>query len=144
MCTWRFRWNSGDGITFEKSVRFHELAHEHHESSEELNKGKIFHCQAHKLNSIEELTKHDIKITGIKIDVENFEYFVLKGGSELLKKHKPVIYSELWDNENRKNTIKLLTQLGYSAQVLENKSLVPWQPNKHTTQNFFFTHKALV
>ncbi len=127
-------------LPVENSVRFHGLAHVHHESIKELNNGEIFQCQAHKLDSIEELTKPDIKITGIKIDVENFEYYALKGGTTLLKKHKPIIYSELWDNENRKKTMELLTQIGYSIQVIENNSLVLWQASKHTTQNFFFIH----
>lgn len=37
-------------------------------------------------------------VQGIKIDVENFEYFVLKGGIKLLECDKLVIYVELWDN----------------------------------------------
>lgn len=145
-----YSWALGDenGTTdmilpIEKSVRFHGLAHVQHKSIDKLNKGEIFPCPIHKLDSVDELNDPGAQITGIKIDVENFEYYVLKGGTELLKKHKPIIYSELWDNENRKNTIELLTQLGYSVKVVERNELVSWDPGKHATQNFFFIHNSL-
>lgn len=125
-------------LPVEKSVRFHGLAHVVHESITDKNNGEIFTCTVQQLDSIEELIKPGVNITGIKIDVENFEYFVLKGGTELLKKHKPIIYSELWENENRTKTMKLLTQLGYSIQVIQKNELVLWQPEKYDTQNFFF------
>ena len=32
------------------------------------------------------------QITAIKIDVENFEYYVLKGGKQLLQKHHPIVF----------------------------------------------------
>jgi FkbM family methyltransferase len=122
----------------ENSVRFHGLAHVQHESIQDLNKGEVFQCPVHKLDSIKELNYPGIKITGIKIDVENFEYYVLKGGKSLLEKHRPVIYSELWENENRTLTMKLLTSLKYSTKVIDNGILVPWNPAIHFTQNFFF------
>jgi FkbM family methyltransferase len=128
-------------LPVENSVRFHGLAHVQHETISEKNHGEIFHCPVHRLDSIDELNKPNIEIVGIKIDVENFEYFALKGGSALIKKHKPIIYSELWDNENRIKTINLLTQLGYTIQVIENNELTIWQPEKHATQNFFFIPK---
>ena len=125
-------------LPVEKSVRFHGLAHVQHETIPDKNNGEVFQCHLRQLDSIDELNNTGIKITGIKIDIENFEYFALKGGTSILKKHKHIIYSELWDNKNRKDTMELLTQLGYSVQVLENNKLVSWQSNKHTTQNFFF------
>lgn len=125
-------------LPVEKSVRFHGLAHVRHESISENNQGELITCEVKRLDSISDLHRKEIKITGIKIDVENFEYFVFKGGADLLKKHKPVIYCELWDNDNRKNSIDLLTQLGYVVKVIEKDKLEVWQSDKHTTQNFFF------
>ncbi|MBK7885894.1 MAG: FkbM family methyltransferase [Bacteroidetes bacterium] len=55
----------------------------------------------------------------IKIDVEGFEYSVLKGGVNTLK-NKPVLFIELDDNNLRENNstaeelIKLLYTIGYS------------------------------
>ena len=78
------------------------------------------------------------KITAIKIDVENFEYFALKGGENLLSKNKPIIYCELWDNENRKRCISFLNNLGYSAFVLYKSELVPIEKAAIEKHNFFF------
>ena len=75
------------------------------------------------------------KITAIKIDVENFEYFVLKGGRQLLLNHKPIIYCELWKNEMRELTIKYLGDLGYSVKVFHNKQLMDY---RDSAINFFF------
>lgn len=50
----------------------------------------------------------------MKIDVENFEYKVLKGSRELLKRNNFGIYCELWDNENRRLVSELLNLIGYS------------------------------
>jgi FkbM family methyltransferase len=122
----------------ENSVRFHGLAHVKSDATMKSSQGEVFTCPVHRLDGFEPLKKDNQKITGIKMDVENYEYFVLKGAIELLKKHKPLIYCELWDNENRKLSVKLLTELGYQIMVLENDYLVDYIPTRHSTQNFFF------
>ncbi len=78
----------------------------------------------------------NLKICGIKMDVENFEYEVLLGSIEILKKHKPILYIELWDNDNRKNCFELMLELGYRIEVLIQNKLVPF--TNQNTQNFFF------
>ena len=127
-------------LPVEHSVRFHGLAHVKHESIREKNEGEVFERPVKRLDDvIEEYNLADQKIKGIKIDVENFEYYVLKGAENLLKQHKPLIYCELWDNENRKMTMEFLKSFGYKVRVLENKKLTDYLPERHTTQNFFFT-----
>jgi len=126
-------------LPIEHSVRFHGLAHVKHDTIEEKNDGEVFQCPVIRLDDFfSDLGLEELDITGIKIDVENFEYFVLKGAENLLKKYKPIIYCELWDNENRKMTMEFLTRLGYKVQILENKELIEYNPEKHSTQNFFF------
>ncbi|MBN1597055.1 MAG: FkbM family methyltransferase [Bacteroidales bacterium] len=122
-------------LPVEHSVRFHGLAHVKDKDTQDKNKGELYRCPVHKLDNLLQDNK-DIK--GIKIDVENFEFHVLKGAEQLLRKNMPIIYCELWDNENRVNTMQLLTGMGYSVLVLEGGSLEPFEPDKHTTQNFFF------
>ncbi len=78
------------------------------------------------------------KIVGIKIDVENYEYPVLTGAIETLKKNKPIIYAELWDNENRKKCFSLLDSLGYKTYVCNKNNLVLFDANIHNKQNFIF------
>lgn len=45
----------------------------------------------------------------IKIDVEGYEYQIIQGGIEFLKKHKPILYMEAKKNE--KGTVKYLKWL---------------------------------
>lgn len=55
------------------------------------------------------------KIDFIKIDVEGFEYFVLKGGQNLLIKHQPIIWIEMF-NKNFFKVNELLNSFGYEIK----------------------------
>lgn len=76
------------------------------------------------------------KIGGIKLDVENFEYYVLEGARQILAQHHPIVYVELWDNENRTNCIRLLSEYNYKAYLFNGSRLELFtnQPG----HNFFF------
>lgn len=88
------------------------------------------------LDEMEEFSTR--KISAIKMDVENYEFFVLSGGKQLIEHHKPLIYCELWDNENRQKVFGLLEEVGYACKVFDGKALVPFSPKTHSHQNFFF------
>lgn len=62
-------------------------------------------------HSLDELSI-DRKIDFIKIDVEGFENEVLLGGEELIKRDKPVIYVEIFE-ENRSAVENTLNSFGY-------------------------------
>src|SRR5690606_1107359 len=55
----------------------------------------------------------------IKIDVENFEYFVLSGATQAINKYKPGIYLEIGGKEKtaREEIISLLSSHGYSLYI---------------------------
>jgi FkbM family methyltransferase len=110
------------------------LSHVKHSSITEWNEGNEFEVECKRLDTIFPTEKID----AIKIDVENFEYFVLKGGLELITRSKPIIYAELWNNENRTNCFRLLTKLGYTINVLDNNIMVPYDAPNHNQQNFIF------
>ena len=97
--------------------------------------GKRFSVSMQKLDTIPGLQQLE-KITAIKIDVENSEYDVLKGGELLLRKHRPIIFCELWDNERRRFCVNFLESLGYRAMVYEKGRLVDFAAQK--ALNFFF------
>lgn len=123
------------------AVKMQGLSHVVHQSITENNEGEKFKTEVKKIDTIERLKNTEQPVTAIKIDVENFEYFVLEGAKELLRKHKPIIYCELWDNENRYNCIELMQSLDYEVKVLLNGQLTAYarELNKiHPTQNFFF------
>src|SRR4051812_6552045 len=117
------------------NVKMQGLSHVLEEdSTDPINKGDVVSVPVKKLDDIEELKSAD-KIGAIKIDVENYEYYVLKGGQELLKKHKPIIYCELWDNEKRYMTLDFLKGLGYKVKIYDDGKLVDYTDQK--VINFF-------
>lgn len=86
--------------------------------------------------------KHPLK--AIKIDVENFEYFVLKGATETINQHQPIIYCELWANEVRNKCIELLESWGYATMIFCQGKLIPYCRQNHSnTLNFFFMPPAM-
>jgi FkbM family methyltransferase len=115
------------------SVKMQGLSHI--KSPENPSNGSEINVQVQKLDDMPELSSA-INISAIKIDVENFEYYVLKGAEKLLAKHKPIIYCELWKNEKRDLTIELLKNLGYDLKIYNNGNLI--DPDQSDTINFFF------
>ena len=113
------------------------LSHVKHESIQEWNEGEEFEVEINKLDNL----LNGQPIQAIKIDIENFEYYALKGGERILNSNKPIIYAELWDNENRTKCFELLDQLGYTTHVVENEELVAFDSSKHNKQNFIFIAK---
>jgi FkbM family methyltransferase len=114
------------------------LSHVKHESIPDLNEGEEFEVKMDRLDNI----INGQAIQGIKIDVENFEYFALKGGKRILEQNHPIIYAELWENENRTNCFSLLSEMGYTTHVIENETLVKYDSSKHCKQNFIFIPNA--
>ena len=57
----------------------------------------------------------------IKIDVEGFEQEVINGGLNILKEMSPIIYIEILDSSNTKDTtIQVLTDIGYEIFVIRD------------------------
>lgn len=123
-------------LPVEKNVKLHGLSHVAGTEDKSFNNGIKFKVPIKCLDDIEELKNRSIG--GIKIDVENFEYFVLKGGKKLINNNRPIIYTELWDNDNRKQCIEMLEGMGYSCKNLINGELIPHNSHKQSVQNFFF------
>lgn len=117
-----------------KGVKMQGLSHVKHDSIDEWNDGDEFEVD---MIQIDDLAKSR-KIQGIKMDVENFEYFALKGAQETITNSKPIVYTELWDNENRKKCFALMSELGYEVYVVVANELVAFNATVHTHQNFIF------
>ena len=117
------------------NVKMQGLCHVVDENNPE--EGEHFTLPVKTLDDIPELQDAG-PIGGIKIDVENFELEVFKGAEQLLLKHKPPIYCELWNNEKRQLTIDYLTrQIGYQVKIYDGETLVPY--TNQDVLNFFFT-----
>lgn len=119
-----------------EKVRKQGLSHVLSDDIKEFNEGMKFEVPVDRLDNLDSL--NNIQIHAIKLDVENFEYQVLLGAVELLELWHPVIYCELWDNENRTNCFNLLRDIDYGIYVLYEGKLTRFNPTKHNTQNFFF------
>lgn len=77
----------------------------------------------------------------VKCDVEGYEQQVFANMQQTLRKHKPVIQTELNGAENRQAVHQLLQQLGYRAHVLKAGNLEPVAQNQLTTvaqSDFYF------
>src|SRR4051812_13087486 len=119
-------------------VRMQGLSHVVHDSIPENNEGERFRVPLKMLDHIAELVNSPKRISAIKIDVENFEFFVLDGAKQLISKNRPVIYAELWENENRQKCFELLKGLNYKTTVISGKQAEEYDPARHMTQNFIF------
>lgn len=122
----------------EKKVKLHGLSHVVHDTIEDFNVGRRIEVPMRRLDSMDVFSLSKYFVNGIKLDVENFEYFVLKGAHLLLHRHRPIVYAELWDNENRKKCFELIEGYGYEVNVLIGNKLVPFDSKIHRKQTFFF------
>lgn len=116
------------------NVKMQGLAHVVHDSIDEWNEGERIEVNCETLDDI----VADEPVAGIKMDIENFEYFALKGAMHILTAFKPIVYLELWENENRDKCFELLRSFGYRAFVQIEGQLVPFDPASHKKQNFIF------
>ena len=119
-----------NGVKFHGLCQVRGMANTSHE-------GEIHRVPMRRLDDFSEKVFRNT-IRGVKIDVENFEFEVLKGGRNTISKHRPLVFCELWDNENREKCMEFFKSLAYDAFVLERGRLVPCRKRAHTTQNFFF------
>ena len=120
------------------NVPMHGLSHVIHEDNKEFNEGMKYKVPVVCLDSFAEINQPGKRITAMKIDVENFEYFVLKGAERIITENQPVIYCELWENENRKKCIDFLNNLKYSAFILHKNELLLFGETNIEKHNFFF------
>jgi len=119
-------------------VKFHGLAHVVQDKAAKNPGGIKYKVPMAQLDDIAELKNPGIPVSAIKMDVENFEYHVLRGGKNLIEKNRPIIYCELWDNENRKNCINFLASSGYRPFIFQGKKLIPCTDMRINKNNFLF------
>lgn len=127
-------------MPIENAVRQQGLSHVVHDTIQLESNIERFEVDIKTLDYLEPELAYNGSIDGMKIDIENFEFYALKGGIELITKYKPIIYCELWENENRVNTFELLNKIGYQGFVLDEQVLVRSDLIDSKDQNFFFIH----
>ena len=98
--------------------------------------------------------KHIESIDFIKIDVEGFEFEVLKGAKKSITSYKPIVFIEIchtkdgrdgiFENKNFHETIRYIKDLGYEAKILTPAGLMAFDesvPPAKGVWMFLFTHK---
>ncbi len=101
----------------------------------ELVNGIISEVPMEKLDEIVEINALP-SIAAIKIDVENFEFEVLQGAKQLLLKHKPLIFCELWNDHHRSDCFLFMENLGYEIHIWEKGQLIHYDGRE--ALDFFF------
>lgn len=124
----------------ESSVRMQGLSRVVTDGPRDPDSGERYHVRQRRLDDIEVL--HDLDVAGMKVDVEDFEQFVFRGGMDLLRRCTPLVYAELNEGENRTVCMDLFEDLGYEVRVLDGDRLVPWDPARHDKHNFFLVPPA--
>jgi hypothetical protein len=97
--------------------------------------GERYKVPQNRLDDLEFL--RDVPVAGIKIDVEDFEQYVFRGGRKLIERWQPIIYTELGLSDNRQACLDFFQELGYSVAVLDGDRVVPHVEGENTKHNFF-------
>lgn len=118
------------------SVLMQGLVHVNDPSITDFADGDRMNVEMVSLDSI--FTLHVNGIAGVKIDVENYEQFVILGAQSILRDFRPIITCELWDNDNKHTTMRYLDQHGFTPFVRKGERLVPLENNDTDTVNYFF------
>jgi len=99
------------------------------------NNAQLIEVQSIPLDEIPEFTSPN-QVVALKIDVENFEWYVMQGAINVISKQKPIIFCEVWNNNRKELTFELVKKLGYDILIFNGEKLVPYE-NQHVL-NFFF------
>lgn len=98
--------------------------------------GVRFTIKIEKLDDYSIFYGKENKVTAIKIDVEDYEYFVFKGGLNLIRNHQPIIFCEIWTSSERKfKVVNLFKSLNYKIKIYSNSSLVDFDSSVHLSGN---------
>jgi FkbM family methyltransferase len=100
--------------------------------------GEKFKIDIDKLDDMPFFHDPKNKVTAIKIDVENYEYQVFIGAVNLIKRHRPIIFCELFPSPRKLQLIKLFEDLDYNIKVFNYDRLIDYDPNTHSNSNCFF------
>jgi FkbM family methyltransferase len=79
------------------------------------------------------------RVDAMKIDVEDHEQYVIRGARQIIARDHPLIYAEIWSEDNMRGCLDVLAPLGYHVEVLEAGRRVPYGFERGLEPlNFFF------
>jgi FkbM family methyltransferase len=121
-----------------QDVTLHGLCHVDEVSGENDLNGYAVSAKMLRLDKFSDVMGHPTKVVAIKLDVENYEFNVLNGAGTVLSGHRPIVYTELWENENRIKCIQLMQGHGYKTYIYVNNQPLPYTEKETKGQNFLF------
>jgi len=123
-------------IPIVKGVMKQGMAHVDVESISKYEKYITVQSEVCRLDDREELK--NITINGMKLIAENYEFEILKGAENTIRRCKPTIYCELWDNEKRNRVIRLVESFGYKSYYRTHGKFKAVDINQYRKRNLFF------
>ena len=122
-----------------ENTKSHGLCHIDDKNIRETEGGIKFKVMMKKLDDI--FSSFVGKIDGIKIVAENYEWFIFEGGKNIIAKHRPLMYCELWFNDDRKKVLEQIKSWNYEVMILEGTELIQYNSLQHHIKCFFFVPK---
>ncbi len=117
-------------------LKKHGMAHIQDKSIMEFNEGETLSIELDKLDSRPEINQ--TKIEALKIVAENFEFQIFEGAKEIIKNNRPLIYCELWPNENRSRVLELIESYNYKIYYRNGDQLILHHSSNYQGKNFIF------
>jgi FkbM family methyltransferase len=108
-----------------------------HVATRDDGPGERFVAECRALDRMAEIASGP-PIRGMKVDVEDHEHEVLAGARRLIGTHRPLLFCELWETENRRACLAIARELGYAVRVRQGGALVPFDPARHRRLDFYF------
>ncbi len=139
--------NKNELVKFYFDVRF-AMASSMANLREDVNT-VVEECEVKKLDDFVSSVPSLKEIDFIKCDVEGAELFVFQGAAEIIKKSKPIIFTEMlrkWAakfNYHPNEIISFLSELGYRCFTTDGERLFPFSlMDEYTVEtNYFFLHE---
>lgn len=95
---------------------------------------------------VDEILQHESRINVIKMDIEGYETLALRGMEKLIRKHRPIIFTEFspWHIKHRcqvepQDYLRQLTQHGYALSVIEFSGPITSFPDSDAVMSFWHT-----
>lgn len=95
---------------------------------------------------VDELLEHERRINVIKMDIEGYETLALRGMERLIRKHRPIIFTEFspWHIKHRcqvepQDYLRQLTQHGYALSVIDFSGPITSFPDSDALMSFWHT-----
>ena len=82
------------------------------------------------------------KIGALKIVAENYEFEIFSGAKETIKRDRPIIYCELWDNAKRAVVLEFIRSMNYEVSILMNGKLESYSDHQSTYSGKHFIFRS--